>query len=76
MDYKLTYWYSVFDIFQKAVFFSTNYAIANYAKIDRVGRLETGYNEFHLFNFSEFFTILLGNISNKNSSEKSKQIFS
>ena len=33
------------------------------------------FNKFHLFNFSEIFTILLRNINNSNSDRKVENIF-
>ena len=33
------------------------------------------FNKFHLFIFSEIFTMLLWNISNSNSAKKSKKYF-
>ena len=45
---------------------------ANYAKfIGQVGWMQV-FNKFHLFNVFEFFTLLLYNIKNKNSEERSK----
>ena len=35
---------------------------AKYAKIDRVGSLDAGFQQVHLFKISEIFTVMLWNI--------------
>ena len=53
--------------------FSRSKMNANYAELCRIHNLEA--NLFHLFKFSEFFTISLRNSINSESGKKSKNIF-